>query len=222
MIECALDDTLGGARIQVGNDADLGLVAEHVRGAAVGHDDVVFIAGEVGVGGGCVIGGRPLLGAGGYAGELGHLPLMPGGRRCRCGAHGCWETEIGGPAIARALNAQGATSEELLVAVRRLSASTSAALDGVAHFLGVGLAGLVNLLNPQLVIIGGLLGEVFALCAPKVRIALDAAALTAPAEQVRLVTPTLGGDAVLIGASEIAWAELLLDPANLLGGASDG
>jgi predicted NBD/HSP70 family sugar kinase len=212
-LSCALGDAV---RIQIGNDADLGVLAEHLRGVAVGYDDVVFIAGEVGVGGGCVIGGRPLLGAGGYAGELGHLPLVPGGRACRCGARGCWETEIGSPAVARALGVPHTGSDDLMRAVRAARVSGSGALDGVARFLGIGLAGLVNLLNPQLIVLGGLLGEVFAATADTVRAVLEEGALAAPAEQVRVVRPSLGGDAVLLGASELAWEDLLTDPVLVL------
>jgi predicted NBD/HSP70 family sugar kinase len=176
----------------------------------------VFLAGEVGVGGGCIVGGHPLLGAGGYAGELGHLPLVPGGRPCRCGAHGCWETEIGAAAIGRALGMEGASSDDLVVATRRAAAEGSDALDGVAYFLGLGLAGVVNLLNPRLIIIAGLLREVFLATGEVVRASLFAAALAAPAEQVRLAVPSLGGDAVLVGASELAWEDLLADPVGVL------
>jgi predicted NBD/HSP70 family sugar kinase len=206
---------------RVGNDADLGVLAEHLRGAAIGQDDVMFIAGEVGVGGGVIVGGRIVMGAGGYAGELGHLPLVPDGRPCRCGARGCWETEIGAPAVARALGLARGSTEDLTLAVRAAGqAGRAEVLDGVADFIGLGLAGLVNLLNPQLVIMGGLLGEVFGVTEARVRAALDAAALVATAEQVRLARPRLGADAVLIGASELAWEDLLADPVAVLCGPS--
>lgn len=216
LLHAELACVIGGGRIQVGNDADLGVLAEHLRGVAAGYDDVVFIAGEVGVGGGCIVGGRPLRGAGGYAGEVGHLPIVPSGRPCRCGAYGCWETEIGGAAIARALGLPDAGSDDLIQAVRAVAAGESSLLDGVARFLGIGLAGVVNLLNPQLVVLGGLLEEVFAVTSDTVRKTLDDAALAAPAEQVRLVRPRLGRDAVLVGASELAWEDLLTDPVSVL------
>lgn len=216
VLQHELGATIGPARVQVANDADLGVLAEHLRGAAVGYDDVVFLAGETGVGGGCIVGGRPLLGAGGYAGELGHLPLVPGGRACRCGARGCWETEIGGPAIARALGMPNAGSQELRKAVQAAAAGGSQALDGVARALGVGIAGLVNLLNPRLIILGGLLSGVFAATEATVLESLGASALRAPAEQVHLVGPRLGNDAVLVGASELAWEDLLSDPVSAL------
>jgi predicted NBD/HSP70 family sugar kinase len=222
LLAAQIGASLGGLRPRVGNDADLGVLAEHLHGVAVGHDDVVFLAGEVGVGGGCIVGGRPLLGAGGYAGELGHLPLVPGGRACRCGARGCWETEIGAQAIARALGLDKSTSDDLVLAVRRAASEGTSALDGVAHFLGRGMAGVVNLLNPRLIIIAGLLGEVFIAAGDVVRASLYEAALAAPMEQVQLAVPLLGDDAVLVGASELAWEDLLADPVAAVGVASAG
>ncbi|MDP9395098.1 MAG: ROK family protein, partial [Actinomycetota bacterium] len=85
--------------VHVGNDADLGVLAEHTRGVAVGCDHVAYLSGEVGIGGGFLVDGRPLAGFGGYAGEIGHLVVHPEGRRCRCGARGCWETEVGEDAL---------------------------------------------------------------------------------------------------------------------------
>ncbi len=85
----------------VGNEADLGVLAEVRRGAAVGVEDVIYVHGEVGVGGGIIVGGRPLTGVAGYAGEIGHFPVVFDGAPCRCGSHGCWETEIGGEALLR-------------------------------------------------------------------------------------------------------------------------
>ena len=83
----------------IANDADLGALAEHWRGVAVGHDHVVVVSGEIGIGGGILIGGEPLRGRGGYAGEIGHLRVNPDGRPCRCGSRGCLETEIGVDAL---------------------------------------------------------------------------------------------------------------------------
>ena len=84
----------------IANEADLGALAEHRRGAAAGTDDVVFLSGEVGLGGGLIVGGRPLTGVAGYGGEVGHLPVNPlAGATCRCGSVGCWETEVGEEAL---------------------------------------------------------------------------------------------------------------------------
>ena len=211
-----LGDRLGTSAVRIGNDADLGALAEHLRGVARGVDNVVFLSGDIGVGGGLILDGHPLRGAGGYAGELGHMTVRPDGRPCRCGASGCWETEIGADAVARALGMPGAGGQEVVAALHRLHGADPVGLAEVAHYLGVGLASVVNLVNPQQVILGGLLEEVYRACGPMVERALRAAALAAPGEQVRIRAPELGEDVLLAGAAELAWEPLLADPAGLL------
>ncbi len=209
--------------VVVGNDADFGVLAEHRRGVAKGVEDVVFVNGDVGVGGGLVMAGMPLLGAGGYAGELGHMTVRPDGYRCRCGARGCWETEVGAPAVARALSlndlhdGHDLRGAQLAAAVRSARADGRAdALSAVARSLGVGIGNVVNLVNPRLVVLGGLFQEIFRAAGDEVRAALDATALSVAAEQVLLALPQLGPDAVLAGAAEAVWQELLADPLPLL------
>ncbi|HSK26779.1 MAG TPA: ROK family transcriptional regulator [Jiangellales bacterium] len=205
-----------GLPVRAGNDADLGVLAEHSRGAAVGYDDVLYLAGEVGVGGGMIVGGRLLVGAGGYAGEVGHLRLSERGRRCRCGARGCWETEIGENALlvpAGRLPGGGlAAVREVIGAARLGEPAASDALTEVASWLGTGLGALVNVLNPAMVVLGGVLAEVFGAAEMTVRKALAESAIDAAAEQVRLTLPALGADSVLLGAAELAFTDLLADP----------
>jgi len=211
-----LSAAMPGTAVRIGNDGDLGALAEHRRGAARGVDDVVFVAGETGIGGGFIVGGRPLTGAGGYAGEVGHMTVRAGGRLCHCGSYGCWETEIGAGAIAAALGAPSPRSDELVPLLRSAGARGDGALDEVARYVGIGLGNLVNLLNPALVILGGLLREVYPLADSCVRAGLRSTALRAPAAEVRISLPALGGDAVLIGAAEMVWDGLLDDPATML------
>ena len=206
---------LGTSQVRIGNDADLGALAEHLRGVARGVDNVVFLSGDIGVGGGLILDGRPLRGAGGYAGELGHMRVRSGGRSCRCGATGCWETEVGAGAVARALGMPAAGVQEVLAALHRLEGDDPV-LAQVATSLGLGLASLVNLVNPQQVILGGLLQQVYRVGAPLVHAELSRAALVAPAEQVLIATPELGADVLLAGAAELAWEPLLADPAGVL------
>jgi predicted NBD/HSP70 family sugar kinase len=210
-----------GLTVRVANDADLGLLGEHRRGAARGYDDVVFIAGEIGVGGGLIVGGLPMTGSGGYAGEVGHMRVRPKGRRCRCGGHGCWETEIGAEAIRRALDLPLVSSVELARALREPGVRDSGALDRVAHYLGLGLANIINVVNPRLVILGGLLREVFTVVPEAVRASVRASTLTAPGEHVLLRVSELGGDAILLGTAELVLQDLLDDPAGVLGATED-
>jgi predicted NBD/HSP70 family sugar kinase len=208
------------APIAVANDADLGALAEHRRGAAVGAGDVLFISGEVGVGGGVIVDGAPLTGAAGYAGEVGHIPVNPNGATCGCGSIGCWETEIGEGALLRRAGRDATGGADQVDAVLRDAVAGSpvalAALDEVGRWLGVGLAGLVNVFNPQLVVLGGLFGRIHPFVARRLERELDRHTLPAPRELVRIVPATLGVDAPLIGAAELAFEPLLADPAAWL------
>ncbi|SEP79130.1 ROK family protein [Microlunatus flavus] len=209
---------LPGTDVRVVNDGDAGALAEHLRGVARGCGDVVFVEGEVGVGSGVIVDGKPLVGAGGYAGELGHIAVAGlAGRRCRCGSYGCWETEIGLDAIVRGLGLDDdAHRREVVDALRAAGPAEVAGLDRVAQHLGAGLATVVNVFNPQLIVLGGLLRELYPVVSAQVRRTMVRGALAAPAEQVRLALPELGDDAVLLGAAEAVWQRVLLDPVAAL------
>jgi predicted NBD/HSP70 family sugar kinase len=203
--------------VTVANEADLGALAEHLRGAAVGHRHVLFVTGEVGVGGGLIVDGRPLNGAAGYGGEIGHMPVNRDGRRCGCGAIGCWETEVGEGALLVRAGRPADGGRDAVDAVFDAAAAgdpvTLAALDETGHWLGIGLAGLVNLLNPELVVLGGRFGRIHPYVSDGLERELDRHALSAPRELVRIVPARLGADASLLGAAEIAFEALLADPA---------
>jgi predicted NBD/HSP70 family sugar kinase len=206
------------------NEADLGALAEHLRGAAVGVDDVIFVFGEVGIGGGVLAGGRPVSGRGGYAGEVGHLMVNPAGRTCRCGKVGCWETEVSIDALVSVLGPTGADRTE---SVRRVLAAAAdgveparAAVEEFAHWLAVGVGQLVTVFNPEMIILGGMLPAVFAQVRDDVGRKLRAVALPAALEQVRLAVPALGSDAPLLGAAELAFAPLLADPLGVIDAAT--
>ncbi len=205
-----------GLPVAVGNDADLGMRAEHVRGAAAGVDDAVYLSGHSGIGAGILAGGVPLGGRAGYAGEVGHIVVNPGGLPCHCGSRGCWETECGEE---RLFELAGRAHGGGLAGVRGVVAAAAggdtvarAALEHVAGWLGRGTANVVNVLNPEVVILGGALEEILAVTGDTVRSAFATAALAAPLEQVRIVTPALGPDSTLVGAAELAFDALLSDP----------
>jgi len=204
--------------VSVGNEADLGARAEHLRGAGADVDDLIYLSGEVGVGAGIILGGRPAGGSGGYAGEVGHMLVNPGGRPCRCGRAGCWETEVGEDAVLLATGAaRGSTLADVLIADAAGDVRVRAGLAVIGTWLGVGLANLVNLVNPELIVFGGLTRLLFPAVEPAVRAALDAA-LDAPCAQVRLALSGLGADSNLVGAAELAFAPLLADPLGVLAG----
>lgn len=209
-------ETFGiAAPVAVGNDADLGALAERTRGAAVGCDDLVYIIGEIGVGAGVIAGGEAMSGHDGYAGEVGHMVVNPSGRLCRCGARGCWETEIGEPAIlAAAGHADGrrATVAELVAQAAAGDEKSVRALEHIGGWIALGVANIVTVFNPSMVIFGGLFGDVFPAIGGQIRANLLSGSLGVVREGVRLVTPGLGADSTLIGAAEKAFEPLLADP----------
>ena len=205
--------------ISIGNDADLGALAEHQRGAGVGLSDLIYVCGNIGVGAGLIAGGAPMAGAGGYAGEVGHLPFVPNGGECHCGNRGCWETEVGAITIAKAI---GWPLDQVLSLGEELDSYTAAPpeLRDIGGHLGRGLALLVNMLNPQVIVLGGYLASLYPLVQTEVIAALRERALEASSESVGLRLPGLGRDSVLLGAAEIAFDDLFEDPVASLGNAS--
>jgi predicted NBD/HSP70 family sugar kinase len=216
-----LEAALGlGLPITIGNEADLGAVAEHVRGAGRGSDDLIYLSAEVGVGSGVIIAGQPLAGAAGYGGEVGHIPVNPDGLPCRCGSIGCWETEVGGSALLRRAGyppeAGPEALDDVLAEAEAGSPSALAAFAETGRWLGIGLAGVVNILNPQLVLIGGRLAPAYPFIRTTLEAELDRRVLRASRRLLRVVPAVLGVNAPLLGAAELAFEPLLSDPAAWL------
>ena len=205
-----------GLPVAVGNDADLGIRAEHVRGAAQGVEDAVYLSGHSGIGAGIIAGGRPLSGRSGYAGEVGHAVINPGGLPCHCGSNGCWETECGEERLfelaGRPPGGGLAGVREVVAAAAEGDAAAAAAIHHVATWLGRGTANVVNTLNPEVVILGGALEEILESAGYTVRTEVERTGLAALVQHVRLVSPALGADSTLIGASELAFEPLLSNP----------
>ena len=208
------------APVSLANDADLGALAELRRGAARGCANVVFISGEVGVGGGVIVDGRRLAGAAGYGGEIGHMPVNPAGAPCHCGSIGCWETEIGEDALlVRAGHTKGGGRgevEAVLDEARDGRAEANEAIDELGKWLGIGLAGLVNIFNPERIVLGGRFAKLFPFVAGTVGRQLDRYALSAARSLVTLSPAALAEDAPVIGAAELAFEAFLADPATWL------
>jgi predicted NBD/HSP70 family sugar kinase len=207
-----------GLPVPVGNEAHLGAQAEHGRGAGIGARNLIYLHGDVGVGGGIIVGDRLLDGDGGYGCELGHMLVNPyGGRPCGCGSRGCLEAEVGERAL---LDAAGrpadligrAAVQSVVDAADRGDAAARAALDRIGDWLGIGVVNLINLFNPAVVIFGGMLRDVYPGAAAQVRARVAANVLPVSRERVRLRISALGDDATLIGAAELAFAGLLAHP----------
>ncbi|MEV6238979.1 ROK family protein [Lentzea sp. NPDC051838] len=195
--------------VQVGNDAELGALAEHVRGAARASADMVYISADVGVGGGVILSGQPLRGSGGYVGELGHMVVNPRGRRCYCGCDGCWETEVGEPALCRALGLPDDAPRGAVVAALRALDDPSL-LGEFADWLALGLANIVNVLGPELVVLGDLYTALPPSLVDSVGAVVQQRSLVSRAVGgTQVVTSPLGRDAKLVGAAELAFEPVL-------------
>jgi predicted NBD/HSP70 family sugar kinase len=206
--------------VVTGNDADLGARAEHLRGAAVGANDVAYIAGSVGIGGGFFVGGAQLRGASGLAGEVGHVMVDSAGDLCRCGAIGCLETKVGEnqllTAAGRLPGGGPPAVAEVIQAADAGDLRAGAAVDGAAHWLGVGLRPVFSMFNPEMVVLGGLLSQVWIARRQIVLDALDPANLIIAGDALDIRPSALGDDASLIGAAELAFGPLLADPLQAL------
>jgi predicted NBD/HSP70 family sugar kinase len=210
-----------GLPVVVGNEAHLGAVAEHVRGAGAGFENLIYLHGDVGVGGGIIVGGTLLDGEAGYGCELGHMVVNPyDGRPCGCGSRGCLEAEVGERAL---LDAAGRPPEvigraalrDVVADGQRGDPAAREALRRIGDWLGIGVANLINLFNPGVVVFGGMLRDVYPGAAAQVR-ARIANNVLAVSRDVRLRVCALGDDATLMGAAELGFAGLLADPLGVL------
>jgi predicted NBD/HSP70 family sugar kinase len=210
-----------GLWIGVDNDANLAALAEHTWGVAAGTDDLVYLAGEVGVGGGVIVGGRLMRGADGFSGEVGHLPVEPDGAECGCGRVGCWETKVGLAELVRRATPDAAyglgdrpipdPQERISEVARRLAAGDAAATAAVAEvgrWLGHGGAILVNLFNPRVIVLGGYFAELADHLIPAAQANLARLAVA----RCHFVASHLGFTAAARGAAGVVLERAFEDP----------
>jgi predicted NBD/HSP70 family sugar kinase len=198
-----------GLEVQLENDANAGALGEHRFGAGRGARDMVYVRLSAGVGLGLILAGRPYRGGAGLAGELGHVAVADGGPICRCGNRGCLETVAGPPAVARLLERHRGgpvTVSRLLelVAAGDRGARRAVADAGVA--VGDAIAAVVNVLNPELVVIGGELAGAGAVLLDPIRGAIERRAVPHAAATVRVTAGALGDQAEVLGAAALALA----------------
>lgn len=186
--------------ITFGNDANLGALGEHLRGAGRGVEAMLYVAGGIGIGGGYVDRGRLRTGGAGFAGEIGHMCVDPDGAPCLCGARGCWETLIGRDVIT---SGWSGTFDQLIDAAYAGDARAVAIVQQAGRWVGVGLRGLIAITDPSRVVLGGHLAQLLPLMVGQVR--RECATLPqVRAGRVEVVPGALGGDAALIGGAEVA------------------
>lgn len=219
-------DTIGLPAV-ADNDNNVAAWGEYRLGAAQGFEHVLFIGVGTGIGGGIIVDGRLLRGANGFAAEVGHVVVQPGGPLCGCGNRGCWEQVASGHALTRA--GREAARQHPQSAIARRSGGDPARVSGplvtdaaragdpiargilaqVGERLGEGLAGLANVLDPQIVVVGGGAAEAGDLLLEPARTAFRGSVEAwAHRPEIPLRRAELGNDAGAIGAAMLALESL--------------
>ncbi|MDD5254834.1 MAG: ROK family protein [Candidatus Omnitrophica bacterium] len=186
------------------NDAKLMALAEHRLGAARGFQHAVCITLGTGVGGGIIIGGRLYRGRDNASSEIGHIPINETGPLCNCGGRACLEAYIGNRRImqeARRIFGRDIPLEEISRRARRGDRKARALWRAVGTRLGIMLVGVVNMLNPQVIVIGGGVAGAGAVLFERVREVVSAQAMAVQSRKLKIVRAKLGNDAGLIGAA---------------------
>jgi predicted NBD/HSP70 family sugar kinase len=209
--------------ILIKNEAHLAALAEYVAGSAAGSPNLLLLSADGGVSAGIVADGRLFEGAGGYAGHLGHVPLNPEGPACSCGRRGCWETLVGLSSLLHAAtdpddpvrNPNKDLMDRLAELTRRAAnadARTLSAFEEVGRWLGVGTAILINLLNPEVVVLGGYFAALGThLTGPMTR-QLTSLAATSGGGGCRVELSTLGLTAAARGGAQLVLESVIDDP----------
>lgn len=213
----------------VDNDANAAALGEQLFGAARTVDDFIYLIVGVGIGAGICINGQIYRGAGGYAGEVGHTRLtLEHNRPCHCGKRGCWETLANQYALIERVRAALAASRPSILAgdvaltVERIGQAAAAgdevacqALAETGAFVGMGIANLVDIFNPKLVVVGGGLYEVIAHLLPAIRQKVAECALPETLQMVEVKPSMYGRDACTIGAVALITQSILQDPGRV-------
>ena len=218
-----------GLRAIVANRSKVGALAEYWHGVRRGIGDLIYISIGTGIAAGIIHHGRLYVGANSSAGELGHLTVLPDGPLCPCGNRGCLQQLASGPAIANLarrrlregdasnLRAKFGTHPELITAIdvfeaaKQTDSPAQEVVEEVASYLGIAIANLVNLFNPELIVLGGPVGEAAGVLLPPLNQVVQRRAMAYPLSAVEITTSSLGADAGAIGASV-----LVLQQANVL------
>lgn len=195
--------------VTVENDANLAATAEYRYGPHAGAANLVYLTGQLGIGAGIIADGRPLRGTRGYSGELGHIPVDPAGPVCSCGRRGCLEAVAGigalldrlGLGVSAPLTDVEPAVEEVTRRAQHQDPAVLSALTDLGRQLGVGVSILANLVNPEVVILGGYYVPLAPWLLPAAEQALRDGTLAPAAGGCQLVASTLGHSAAAIGGA---------------------
>jgi predicted NBD/HSP70 family sugar kinase len=211
--------------VTVDNEANLAALAEHRVGQHAGVANLLYVIGEVGLGGGIVVDGHLVRGASGFGGEIGHMTMERDGLRCNCGSRGCWETLVALPAVLRAAVPDRADElaadenlspeDKIRIVAERASSGDAvalAALRDVGEWLGVGLANLFHVLNPDIVVLAGIYPVVAEWVVPVATEVLAEQTLGHAGRSCPVVVSSLGFSAAARGGAIHAAERVFDDP----------
>jgi glucokinase len=219
-----IEDRLG-IRTWLLNDANAAALGEHYLGAGRGVDSLIYLAIGTGIGGAIIIDGKLYTGACGGAGEIGHMTIDTNGPRCECGNVGCLEQLAAGKAIAReakerlgsgerstlteavAGKVENITAKEVAVAAQKGDPLAGEVINSAATYLGIGMVNLVNIFNPEMIVVGGGVAKMGDLLLKPARQVVMERAFPESVAAVRIVTTELGDDAGLLGAAHFAFTQ---------------
>jgi predicted NBD/HSP70 family sugar kinase len=196
-----------GVPVFVENDANLGALAEVTMGAATGTANAIYLMIAAGIGAGIIVGGQVLHGAGGTAGEIGHVLVDENGPICRCGNRGCLETLVAGPAIVdllRPTHGADLTLDGVMDLLAADEPGARRAIEDAGRAVGRVLASLVNVLNPEAIVLGGELAAAGDALLHPVRTAIARHAIQPAVQDVRVMRSALGDRAEVLGALILA------------------
>ncbi len=211
--------------VLLGNDADLGALGEWVYGAGRGTSHLAYVKVGSGVGAGFIFNGEIYRGAQGYAGEIGHITLVKDGPLCSCGNRGCLEALAGGKAIARQMQdavrrglptrlehvqpVERITARDVALAAQMGDLLSQQVVTDAGHYLGIAIANIVNLLNPDVVVIGGGVAQMGDLLLDPIRRTVRERSLRGAVNAVRIVSSVLGTRSSAMGAVTFALTHAL-------------
>ena len=200
-----------GVPVGIDNDANAAAIAEWRAGAGRGTTDLVMLTLGTGVGGGLILGGKPYRGWFGAGAEIGHMVIVHDGVRCRCGGYGHLESYVSGKAadeLAQAEFGPAADAHRLVRLANEGDARAIELLKGAGEHLGSGIASLVNIFNPELIVIGGGFAAAGELLFGPAKTVADRETLPSVRQSYRIVRAELGTMAGLIGAAMVAFEAL--------------
>ncbi|MBI4673659.1 MAG: ROK family transcriptional regulator [Chloroflexi bacterium] len=216
--------------IHVDNEASIAAFGQSFFGAARGKRNMVYVHAGVGIGGGLVLNGQIVTGATGFAGEVGHVTIEPEGPLCNCGNHGCWETFASESAVfervqqgiaagksthlARLKNGKGEqlTIPLIVEAAEQGDLAARQALCETGMYLGIGIANLINTLNPEMVVLGGTLSLAKDFILPVIQETINERALSWSVKATQVVIAADGSDACLMGGIATIYDQVLRHP----------